>query len=171
MTDPAQPTIGTVAQEAARLISAMAAMAGPSAVTTDSDDLTESGDPVGGDPSSGDDPADASGPYAGRPAGEPKPPRAERAVRTCSSCGAESDATPVACRVCPLCQGIALLRSVRPETVDRLADFATAVAGTLRDLATQSRAADPEQEAASRTGKPPDRATVQDIPVADEGEE
>jgi hypothetical protein len=62
-----------------------------------------------------------------------------------------------------------LLRSVRPETVDLLADLAVAIAASLRDVATRARAGDP----ASSTGpasRAPDRSTVQDIPVDDESE-
>jgi hypothetical protein len=161
MTDQSQPSLGTVAEEAARLILAMATLKEPGAVP--SDDPSHSADP-----SHNDAPSDGPGPYAGGPAQEPGPPSPEHASRACRDCGAESEGTPVACRLCPLCQGIALLRSVRPETVDRLADFATAVAGTLRDLAAQSRASGPGPGAGSRTGNPSGRATVQDIPVADE---
>jgi hypothetical protein len=153
MTEQPPSSIGSVAEEAARLISAMAAMAGSS-----------------DDPSQDDDPSEGPSPYAGGPAQEPRPPEPPETSRACSTCGGVNDATPVACRLCPLCQGIALLRLVRPETVDRLADFAAALAGTLRDLATQSRASGPTTRAGSRAGGSSDRATVEDIPVADEGE-
>jgi len=62
------------------------------------------------------------------------------------------------------------MRSVRPETVDRLADLASAVAASLRDMATQSRASGPDSEAGSGSGRSSDRATVQDIRVDDEDE-
>lgn len=45
------------------------------------------------------------------------------------------------CRVCPLCQGISLLRSVRPETIERFADLVGTVATTLHDLADSRRGA------------------------------
>ena len=95
----------------------------------------------------------------------------------------------ISCQVCPICQGIALLRAVRPETVDRLADLAGALAATLRDVAASGRTADgdhrrrPGSAAArcartrlGRTGAPRGPATVQDIPVddgdtTDEGDE
>lgn len=152
MTEQPQPPIGTVAEEAARLMAAMATMARPSAVPTN--DATN-------DP----------GPYAGGPAQEPVPPDTEHAPGACSTCGGERGGTPVACRLCPLCQCIALLRSVRPETVDRLADLVSAMAAGLRDMATQSRASSPASEARSRSGMPSDRESVQDIPVHDEDEE
>jgi hypothetical protein len=94
----------------------------------------------------------------------------------CSQCGAQpgdtrADDIPSSCQLCPLCRGIGLLRSVRPETVDLLADLAMAVAAGLRDLALWSRASEPGSPATSSPGSPdPDRAPVQDIPVGDESE-
>ena len=163
MTDQPQPSIGTVAEEAARLVSAMAAMAGSSKDQNPDPNQNQN-------PNRGDNPSQHSSPYAGGPAQEPTPPEAGDASRACSACGAESNGTPVACRLCPLCQGIALLRSVRPETVDRLADFASAMAASLRDMATQSRASGSASQAGSRSGRPSGQATVQDIPVDDEDE-
>ena len=40
-----------------------------------------------------------------------------------------------ACSYCPVCRGIVLLRGVSPQTLDRLADLATAAAAVLADLA------------------------------------
>ncbi len=157
MTDQPQPSIGTVAEEAARLISAVATMARTSA------DTAHDPSPYAGEPEDAP-PQRASSPDA--PSGDPSP----NAARSCSACGGESDGTPVACRLCPLCQGIALLRSVRPETVDRLADLASAVATTLRDMATQSRASGPGSGAGSGAGRPSDGRVVQDIRVDDEDE-
>jgi hypothetical protein len=95
----------------------------------------------------------------------------------CSQCGAQpgdtrGDETASNCQLCPLCRGISLLRSVRPETVDLLADLAMSVAAGLRDFALWSRASEPASPAApSPGGSPdPDRAPVQDIPVDDESE-
>jgi hypothetical protein len=173
MTEQYPSSIGTVAQEAARLIEDMATMA-RSSYSRD----------------------DAAGPYAGQRAQEPVWPQAPRAAGhaehdqgegseaadepldgTCSMCGAEhhgtpGEDTPSTCRICPLCRGIALLRSVRPETVDLLADFAMSVAGTLRDVAVWSRTSDPASSARSTSaGAPaPARAPVQHIPVDDESE-
>jgi len=65
-----------------------------------------------------------------------------------------------------------LLRSVRPETVDLLADLAMSVAASLRDVATRSRASDSGSSARSTSGGSPDveRVSVQNIPVDDESE-
>lgn len=202
MSDQSPSSIGTVAEEAARLIAAVATMARAGAAE-------------------GDEPSHRSSPYAGWPAQdegvapEPMRPqgedaqgwqgedaqgrRAEDAHRprdrarpddappegpsptgarspgsassgACVECGRDGAATPFACRVCPLCQGIALLRSVRPETVDRLADFASVVAGSLREMATMSRADGQDSQARSTSGSPSNGATVQDIRVDDEDE-
>ena len=196
MNEQPQSAIGTVAQEAARLIEDMATMARSS-------------------PGPGADPS----PYAGGPAQQPRSPEARHAARpsvedpegpavvdpagpavvdlegpavadpegpevadpavadesppgVCSACGGKRDETPATCRLCPLCRGIALLRSVRPETVDLLADLAAAMAASLRDVATRTRAADPPSSARPASGgsRDGDRSTVQDIPVDDEGE-
>jgi hypothetical protein len=111
------------------------------------------------------------------------PPDAGR----CEQCGATTGVgQAVSCHVCPICQGIALLRTVRPETVDRLADLAGSVAATLREVAAHVRTpahqpggpadgsdgaptgrAGPAQTGAGGPGAPRGPATVQDIPVGD----
>jgi hypothetical protein len=159
--------IGTVAEEAARLIEDVATMARSSSGRSE-------------DPS----------PYAGRPAQEPASPDAPPASRpedaaasagapadppsagACTSCGGERGSTPIACKLCPLCQGIALLRSVRPETVDRLADLASAVAECLRDMAAQTRkSGQTPSTAGPASRRPSDRGrSTQDIPVDDQSE-
>ncbi|MEO6142974.1 MAG: hypothetical protein ABIP19_03265 [Dermatophilaceae bacterium] len=157
MAEQTRPVNGTVAEEAARLIEAMASMASAGAVPRK-------------DPSSrdGGQSRDAGSPAEAGASGADN--RHEHSDSTCAACGGERSATPVACKLCPLCQGIALLRSVRPETVDRLADLASAVASSLRDVATQSRASGPSSTNGSASGQSSGggRATVQDIPVDDE---
>jgi len=178
MTDQPQPQIGTVAEEAARLISAVAAMAHSTGTTTH-DPSPYAGGPIQ-DPASPhtehawppedsvrpDDARPEGASTVGSPTGDPDP----GATPVCSACGGVNDGTPVACKLCPLCQGIALLRSVRPETVDRLADFASAVAATLRDMATQSRSSGRGSGSGSGPGMPSDGPMVQDIRV-DDGDE
>ena len=157
MTEQSQPANGTVAEEAARLIEAMVSMARPRT------------GPDQGPSAEAEEPARESA-TAAEDASSHADDHHESSKGVCSSCGGERDSTPVACKLCPVCQGIALLRSVRPETVDRLADFASAVASTLRDLATQSRASGPVpgsgRAPASSTGG--GHAPVQDIHVDDE---
>lgn len=174
MTEETPSAIGTVAQEAARLIEDMATMARSSFNGVD-------------DPS----------PYAGQQAPEAASPQDaglagdhetrdrgsgdhetrardtadESTAGVCSVCGADGDDTPASCRICPLCRGIALMRSVRPETVDLLADLALSVAAGLRDVAARSRASAPPSSRPAPGGHPDgERTTVQDIPVDDESE-
>ena len=185
MTEQSESAIGTVAQEAARLIEDMAAMA--RAGTSRRDDpgsyagepAQESASPERPDAS---DAADLGEGEAGdHETGEPRTgertardhgARDEPSAGVCSQCGAEVDGVPASCRICPLCRGIALLRSVRPETVDLLADLAMSLAASLRDVAMRSRASDQSSTARTASGGPADgdRAPVQDIQVDDESE-
>lgn len=166
--------IGTVAEEAARLIEDVVTMA------RSSFSRSEDPSPYAGRPAqetASPDPPPASRPDpppASRPVDDPAAagaPSGTRSAGACSSCGGECDGLPVACRLCPLCQGIALLRSLRPETVDRLADLASAAAESLRDLAARSRAAGPTPSTdGGPSGSPSSRGrATQDIPVDDEG--
>jgi hypothetical protein len=162
MTEQPPSAIGTVAQEAARLIEDMATMA------RSTSSRGEDPSPYAG--GRAQEPGRPDAPHAAHPADDPEAAD-EPSAGTCSVCGGESDKTPTACRICPLCRGIGLLRSVRPETVDLLADLALAVAASLRDVATRSRASDPASSARPASGSPDgDRTTVQDIPVGDESE-
>ena len=144
MTEQSRSANGTVAEEAVRLIEAMASMARPSAGAREE-----------------------SGSYADGPAPEPSPGAANKTSTgsenleeplqgACSECGGERASTPVTCKLCPVCQGIALIRSIRPETVDRLADFAAAVASSLRDMAAQSRGPNPGSGAGPDSGSSSD---------------
>jgi len=188
MTDQIPPAIGTVAQEAARLIEEMATMA-----------------------RSGYNRTEGPRAYAGAPAQEPKssgtphPQSTEPEPASCSMCGAERDGTdgyesydgyensdpagqndssspggadhmrdgrevPTTCRLCPLCKGIELFRAVRPETVDLLADPALSLASSLRDVAKRSRDSDHRSSTSSTSGGTEQGPTVQDIFVDDETE-
>ena len=184
MTEQSASAIGTVAQEAARLIEDMAAMA-RSGTSQRSDLGPHAGEPAQGSASPDrPDASDAAG--AGGEAGDHESgkhqagehttgdhgARDEPSAGVCSQCGAEVDGIPASCRICPLCRGIALLRSVRPETVDLLADLAMSLAASLRDVAMRSRASDQASSARTASGGPADgdRAPVQDIQVDDESE-
>jgi hypothetical protein len=214
MTDQPSSSIGTVAQEAARLIEDMAAMArlgyapadsrSPSAGEPAQEHVSPAMGHVAGTAQShapeghgsGRDGSAGFGSEVHEPDGFEE--RAQWSAHICSECGAErqdvrGDGPPGAdtprnggdgesnsggetlqnCRLCPLCRGIAVLRSVRPETVDLLADLAISVAASLREVAMRSRASDSPSSARSNPGaQPPDagRAPVQDIPVDDESE-
>jgi len=175
MTEQPPSAIGTVAQEAARLIEDIATMA-RSGHSPGNDPRPYAGEPE--EPAFPDAPdaSQAAGVGGDHQAGEPEAgergPADGPSTGACSMCGAVADAVPESCRVCPLCRGIALLRSVRPETVDLLADLALSLAASLRDVATRSRASDPASPHGSASGGSPDgdRAPVQDIQVDDESE-
>ncbi|WP_240977166.1 hypothetical protein [Knoellia koreensis] len=152
MADDARPPVGSVAEEAARLMDALggwAASAGYAAGTRHTEDDAEVPRTEG----------DATRADGGEKAG------------ACPTCGAENGVgQAISCQVCPVCQGIALLRSVRPETVDRLADLAGALAATLRDIAAQGREASPPPgaESARSSGSRARRPRVEDIEVREE---
>jgi hypothetical protein len=204
MSEQSASPIGTVAQEAARLIEDMVTMARLSyRPGSNSGNPSDPGDPGGpGGPGEPDDPsrypaaspensASPNGQAEAATKGDRQPLDHESldhetqgsgaadktAEGVCSQCGADradaaGDNIPLNCRLCPLCRGIGLLRSVRPETVDLLADLAMSVAAGLREVALWSRASEPASSATSTSGGPadPDRAPVQDIPVDDESE-
>lgn len=159
MTEESPPGIGTVAQEAARLIEDMATMA-HSGYNRSNDSSGYAGEPP-------EEPASPDAPPTAGPSDDFEDP--------CSMCGGERgnaprDDTPSTCNICPLCKGIALLRSVRPETVDMLADLALSVAAGLRDVAARSRASDSSARSSSHGAPDPGRDSVQDIPVDEESE-
>lgn len=174
MTEQDPPSIGTVAQEAARLIEDMASMARSSSRSEGTSNPYARGRGGAHEPAHG--PASPEAPRAPRRDHVPGPSGAGAFEMAgdglCSACGSERDSTPASCRLCPVCRGIGLLRSVRPETVDLLADLAMSVAGTLRDVATRARASDPASSARSSPGsrKSADCSSVQDIPVDDESD-
>jgi hypothetical protein len=170
MTEHPPSGIGTVAQEAARLIEDMATMARSSNSRVD-DPSPYAGEPAQG-PVSPDAPPAASASDAETDAETDTEAADDFPEELCDVCGGERDDTPASCRLCPLCQGIALLRSVRPETVDLLADLALSMAASLRDVAARSRASDSASSGRSGPGRAPhaDRDHVQDIPVDDESE-
>jgi hypothetical protein len=117
--------VGSVAEETARLIDAIGGWAQDVA-----SDHARAGSRSGGY-ASGAAPSEDDAP----------PPRSTRPGQSrCEHCGADSRmGEAVTCQLCPVCQGISVLRAVRPETVDRLADLAAGVARTLRDLAAERR--------------------------------
>ncbi len=201
---------GTVADETARLVEALGVWATSVSSTSGTAAGATSGTaaPAAPPPAPGasgaaarparpgatdDDPRDDTGTQDGAaPAQEPQS-ETPYDVGRCGHCGARTGVgQALSCQVCPICQGIALLRTVRPETVDRLADLAGAVAATLREVAAHVRtgahepagAADGSgagrpgaaQAGTGGSGAPRGPATVQDIPVddgdsSDEGDE
>ncbi|MEO5743089.1 MAG: hypothetical protein ABIQ53_00690 [Terracoccus sp.] len=62
---------------------------------------------------------------------------------------------PAACRVCPVCQVIAFVQKINPETIERMADFAAFAATTLREVASAQRTRS-GRETEAREGAEPD---------------
>ena len=182
----------TVADEAARLIEALGAWATHASPTAGTTTAPRPGDD--GQEGAAHGPGPAAPPHddPGTPYDDPgttgrgeDPDGSSR----CEHCGAGTGVgRSISCQVCPICQGIALLRAVRPETVDRLADLAGALAATLRDVAASGRTTGGDHRRrpgnTAPTGHEPawgaaaggGRVTVQDIPVhdgdtTDEGDE
>ena len=167
--DPPAP-VGSVAEEAARLLDALGGW-----VSTSGYGAVPAPD-EGPDPDVPDVP-DATAHEQAVPPGETR----SHPAGHCDQCGAaNATGQAVTCQWCPVCQGIGLLRSVRPDTVERLADLAGALATALRDVATHTRAAGPPRSAGSAGSPgspgaqqaPPDPGArgrrVQDITIDDE---
>ena len=157
--------MGSVAEEAARLLDALGGWAASSGYAAGASSRGGTEDP--GHQPHGDTHGGTHGSTGSTPGDDGH----------CEHCGAETGTgRAVVCRLCPVCQGIGLLRSVRPETVDRLADLAGALADTLRDLADHRRAssatpggeAHPGATPADHAGARHTRSRVQDIAVEDE---
>jgi hypothetical protein len=129
---------GSVAEEAALLVDLLSARGwGPASAA---------GGPAGGSGPTGE-PSGGGQRSAGTRAGSGE-------THECT-CGGR---TPSACRVCPVCQLIAFVQRVEPDTIERFADVVGFAATALRDLATvqrerreraPGRGADPSTDAAS----------------------
>ncbi|HEX5524275.1 MAG TPA: hypothetical protein VFX53_12570 [Pedococcus sp.] len=176
--------VGTVAEETARLVEALgdwarSATAGEAAQPEHSAQPDQaSPDQASPDQASpdqaapdeadhagrGDDAADAAQPDGGSTAADRAGTRHTPGCERCEGTGPAAGEA-ITCQLCPVCQGIALLRAVRPETVERLADLAGALSGVLRDIAAERAG----QAAPTRPEPPPRRGQrVQDISVDDE---
>ena len=58
---------------------------------------------------------------------------------TSATTGVRDDHDEVACTACPLCRGIAAVRSVNPEVVEHLSAAAGSLAAALRELRSPAR--------------------------------
>ena len=174
------PGVGTVGEELSKLLAVLSSRQGASGPTAEAGE--EAAVPPAQEESAPKPSApDASGPSVdGPPASEPGPtpepgstPTAEDIDPPASACtcGCHGGTVPMgqaqACSLCPLCQGIATLRALNPELLDRLAQLAALAADTLRELA-----ADAAARSTSRTERPPPprpaRSGRVDIDVVDE---
>lgn len=123
--------VGSVAEETARLIEMLAAGGAWGAAVRGSG--SGAAGRSGGHQGARGTP-DGDGPDAGE--GAPRTQHAGAAQHTCT-CGGS---TPLACRLCPVCQLISFLSSISPDTIDRAADMVGLAATALRDLAATQRA-------------------------------
>lgn len=149
-TDLSAPPIGTVAEEAAKLVEMLATAGGPWMSAASAARAASPGFPPGSERrgSNGSDGADDPG--SGSSSGRTGP--SGSGTHTCT-CGGT---TPQACRLCPVCQVISFVSAISPETIDRAADLVGFAATALRDLATAQRE---RQEATART-----TPTGEDVP-------
>lgn len=130
---------GSVAQEAQRLVEALADWAGEGARVGSEDSSHHS-----------------AGDSCGSAADEHAP------AQDGCTCGAEH--APRVCRVCPVCRIGAFLEQVSPEVVDRCADLFAMVAGSLRTVADDRRAAQERSGPSPRRPVPRDDDAFEDEP-------
>ncbi len=159
MTDqpPRPDPTGTVAEEAAKLLALLGQRNRERPVRD-----TAAGEGA-------EDSHDAHEAHA-RHSASPGPPPAEDTCRDHPRAG-----EALTCALCPICQGLAVLRTLHPDTVDRLADLAAAAAAALRELAAGATAPGahpgprPAGEGGTARNRSPRGRTV-DIEVLDEEE-
>jgi hypothetical protein len=146
--------VGSVADEAARLLESLRRSAAEAA-----GEASAAGEnPDGAHPSGAG--RTAPGGSGGTASGTVPPSAAEPGHGPAGA--AEHD--PV-CQWCPICRGAAVVRSLSPETLTRLADLAGVAASVLADLAATRTGGGRETPDAPR--RPPAPAPSRPIPVGD----
>ncbi|XVX18841.1 hypothetical protein ACQP1U_10865 [Actinomycetota bacterium] len=145
MAEHRSSDIGSVAEETARLVAALREYAVPAPAAEGAADADTDADPESPPQEGGSRCADHDG-------------RGER---------------PVACELCPVCQGIAVFHSLRPEVVERLAELASTAAAFLGEMAQEARAGGERDTGPGPAGgwtapdAPAARERNHDIPVTD----
>jgi hypothetical protein len=125
--------VGSVADEAGRLLESLRRTAAESAGRgSAADDGPEAAGPApaAGSGSAGSGSAGAAAPSGGMPGGA-------------NDAGPDGSGHDSFCTWCPLCRGAAVVRSLSPETLAKLADLATLAATVLTDLASSRPGGDP----------------------------
>lgn len=124
-------SVGSVAEEAARII-------GMFSTGLDADALQAAG---------------------ARAAGTPRPSRPTAVA--CPTCGQEArEASPDSvCRVCPVCRVLAVVRSINPDTLERVADVVDLLSDGLRTYASGRREV-AAREAAAREARAAEAAAA-----------
>ncbi len=82
-------------------------------------------------------------------AAEPESATQTEQPRTTDGAGCSCNPAPRICRVCPVCRVGAVVESLSPELVDHLADLVAMVAGSLKAVAEDRRAARTSADAAA----------------------
>jgi hypothetical protein len=149
--------VGSVADEAARLLESLRRSA------------AEAADAATGARHAADAPAGTAGGAgtAGTAGGDVATPAGPEDHAHASPVGT-GEHDPV-CQWCPICRGAAVVRSLSPETLTRLADLASLAAGVLADLAVArgTPAASAPDGGAPPTPRRPAPAVSRPIPVRD----
>ena len=142
--------VGSVADEAGRLLESLRRSAEAAAAAAAASPATDPHPTTAG----------------GTPDGAGAPPASEQHDHEHASPLGGGEHDPV-CQWCPICRGAAVVRSLSPETLTRLADLASVAAGVLTDLAGARASADPSAGTAPATRPPTPAATSRPIPVRD----
>ena len=179
-TDP-RP-VGSISEETARLLDALGWVldgARPARTNTEPSAQSAEAEPAKAAKAGSAEPREAAAEaQSAKSAKAGSAEHGEAAEPTAAAEAAEAGSHPSACSWCPVCRGVASLRSVNPDAVDRLADAATVLAQALSDLAVQVRE-DAPPGGRSTPGKAPGGrrtpgkaagAAAYTIPVIDEEE-
>lgn len=145
---PADHAASSVADEAMRLVEALAGLASGIASTP----ADQPGVPSVTDPAVDERPADE---IPDRDQPDQDPPTATGSPAPSGCACTDSSAAEAICRVCPVCRLAGLLAAIRPETLERCADLLGMVAGSLQAVATDRRGApagDPPASGARHPG-------------------
>lgn len=130
--------VSSVADEAVRLVSALAALGG---------DLAGSREQTAADVAE-TDVAESEATETDRAGDDDSAPGGDAgAVR----CGCSHDAVSSVCGLCPVCRVATFVAEVQPETIEKVADLVGMVAGSLQSFAAQRRA----EQAGTSGDKPP----------------
>lgn len=160
--------VGSVADEAGRLLESLrlaaAEAAEQAAGTTGAPSPRPTAD-GGAEDGADDRPDDRPDEKAARPASGPVPDD-EGTHDHDPVTGGAAPHDPV-CQWCPICRGAAVVRSLSPETLTRLADLAGVAASVLADLASARAAAADPPDANAPQARRPTPATSRPIPVRD----
>ena len=151
--------VGSVADEAARLLESLRRSAADAQAAAGTSAGTDGGQATG---STGAD--TPTGGTASGSAEDSTDPATPAGLGDGPEGGAAHDPF---CAWCPLCRGAAVVRSLSPETLTRLADLAGVAASVLADLASARSTTAPDDPDATATADPRPTAASRPIPVRD----